>query len=510
MKKWLSLKNISIFSVISPFLLISAFFGAGCDDNNRILDPTQTGRFRPVPAVNVILDTLGVEDEIPPTWADAEDPMPEDSVYQQGNYTFSTGDAIRIVIFELLQEGVTFTNDYIVDESGRISVPQVGVVEVGGLTERQVEEELYNILKPDILINPFVTATMISSQRRTFSIEGAGIRAAGGRFSIPRSDFRLLDAIAQAGGIAQFNVEMVYVSRTGSGYGYRTKNIGLSKMEQPENFTPQQQMLKMAVPNPAGQNTSDEKRPLITGSELANEIELFKKDNKNNADSLDLLSQISALQTKPADENDVEWVFKDGKFVTVGKGQKEKIEQTPLQPEQLITRQLQTAENKSRLIRIPVNKLVTGDPMYNIVIREGDVIHVPVDLVGEFWVSGNVNNKSGAFDITGRPLTIKMAITAAGGLSSLAWPKHCEITRRIGKDKEETVMVDFDKISRGEQPDFFIKPNDLINVGTHPTSQWREALRGAFRATYGFAFIYDRNFSNREFGFQHPLGPFGL
>ena len=56
-------------------------------------------------------------------------------------------------------------------------------------------------------------------------------------------------------------------------------------------------------------------------------------------------------------------------------------------------------------------------------------------------------------------------------------------------------MVDLDKIASGEQPDFFIKPNDLINVGTHPTSRWRAVLRNAFRATYGFGFVYDRNFA---------------
>jgi hypothetical protein len=59
-------------------------------------------------------------------------------------------------------------------------------------------------------------------------------------------------------------------------------------------------------------------------------------------------------------------------------------------------------------------------------------------------------------------------------------------------------MVDLDKIAKGQQPDFFIKPNDLINVGTHPTSRWRAALRNAFRANYGFSFVYDRNFANDD------------
>ena len=72
-------------------------------------------------------------------------------------------------------------------------------------------------------------------------------------------------------------------------------------------------------------------------------------------------------------------------------------------------------------------------------------------------------------------------------------------------DKEETVLVDLDKIAAGEEPDFFIKPNDLVNVGTHPTSRWRAVLRNAFRATYGFGFLYDRNFADRDYGTSRPL-----
>ena len=162
-----------------------------------------------------------------------------------------------------------------------------------------------------------------------------------------------------------------------------------------------------------------------------------------------------------------------------------------------------------RVIRIPADKLLSGDPRYNIVIRPGDNIHVPVDIIGEFCIMGNVNSQ-GFINITGRPMTLKMAIAAAGGLGPLAWPKRCEVVRRIAKKREEIVMVDLDKIAMGEQPDFFIKPNDLINVGTHPTARWRAVLRNAFRATYGFGFIYDRNFADRDYGTGRPFDLLGF
>jgi protein involved in polysaccharide export with SLBB domain len=138
-------------------------------------------------------------------------------------------------------------------------------------------------------------------------------------------------------------------------------------------------------------------------------------------------------------------------------------------------------------------------------IRPGDSIHVPVDVTGEYFIYGNTNYQ-GIVPMDGRPVTLKMAVAAAGGLGPLAWPRRCEVTRRIGRDKEETVMVDLDKITSGEQPDFFIKPLDLINVGTHPTAMWRAVLRNAFRATYGFGFLYDRNFVSRDYA-ANPTPP---
>jgi hypothetical protein len=198
----------------------------------------------------------------------------------------------------------------------------------------------------------------------------------------------------------------------------------------------------------------------------------------------------------------IEWIMRDGQWVPVLKGRPETTRPPteaepgalPLEDEKLPMEREWEEAIQTRLLEIPTDKLLAGDPRYNIVVKPGDAIHVPVDVIGEFCIMGNVN-RSGYINMTGRPMTLKMAIAAAGGLGPLAWPKHCEVVRRIGKRKEEIVMVDLDKIARGEQPDFFIKPNDLINVGTHPTSRWRAILRNAFRATYGFGFVYDRNFA---------------
>ena len=134
-----------------------------------------------------------------------------------------------------------------------------------------------------------------------------------------------------------------------------------------------------------------------------------------------------------------------------------------------------------------------------IYLDKADNLKVPADVIGEFTVMGNVN-RVGYLPLQGRPMTLKQAIAAAGGLNALAYPKKVEVIRRIGENREVTVMVDLDKIAKGLQPDFFIKQHDLINVGTHGSSRFLAVLRNAFRATYGFGFIYDRNLAVEDYG----------
>ena len=185
---------------------------AGC--NNKILDPSQIGRFRPTPAVNVILNSLGVAEEAAVAWENAQEPQPSDIVAVKADYALRPGDLVRISIYELFQEGVPAVNDYIVSETGKVSVPDVGVIQAAGLTERQLEEQIKQILSPGVLRNPSVTVTLLDSQQRTFSILGNAV-ARPSRYLIPRYDFRLADALATAGAQMQFNVSNVYVSRKG-------------------------------------------------------------------------------------------------------------------------------------------------------------------------------------------------------------------------------------------------------------------------------------------------------
>jgi len=500
----------------------------GCSKDH--LDPTQIGRFRPSPAVNVILDTLGVSEETASAYEGVEDPTPADVIVREQDYAFSSGDVIRISIFELLQESQPYVDDFIVTESGNISIPEIGQLQAGGLTETQLEEEIRKSLSPGILKNPSVTVSLQNSLSRTFTVIGDGI-ATPGRYPIPRYDFRLTDAIAVAGSARQFNVSYIYVSRKITGNEQSEDElgggdeIGLRPVDADGNTgvsgdvnAADKDLLEVIEPSftKAGRTGS-----IMASAEMVNENELETLASPDGvAPKQEPALKVSNEIPQPAQsQSGVEWVFKDGKWTPV-EVDGQTVDSLPQIPQEQQSakaepsgktpspnygwKDIQSGGTQTRVIRIPKDKLFGGDPRYNIVIKPQDTIAAQLDIVGEFYVLGNVNNQ-GIINITGRPMTLKMAIAAAGGLGQLAWPKKCEVVRRTGEKKEEIVMVDLEKIANGTQPDFFIKPNDVINVGTHGLSRYMYVLRNAFRATYGFGFIYDRNFGTRHMGFDNPL-----
>ncbi len=519
---------------LALLLFLTCCIGCSTDP----LDPTDVGRFRPVPVVNVILDSLGVVDEPADAFASAEDPLPSDVLHSTEDYVFAPGDTIRISIFELRQQNMLAVDHYTVTETGRISIPDVGIVHAVGLTEPELESEIRDVLMPDILTNPSVTVLLVRSERLIFSISGNGVHRSS-RYEIPRgSDFRLLDALALAGGVAQFNVSNVYITRDVKGTESELSDLNvvmpskraMSPVEQsseflipdiddmdlvpidPDHSSPEEEILKVISPYHAKHLRASD--VVMTSSELATRDELMNiaapeglSFGTASSDSSVEGSSVSepALDTV---ESQIEWIHEDGKWKPLVVGGKSLSEPSvknvspdrrrPVAKAKSIDSydwdEIGSGGQESRTIKIPKDRLYGGDERYNVVIKPGDVITVPEDIVGEFYVDGHTNSK-GAILLTGRPITLKQAIATAGGLGSLAWPKKVEVVRRIGRNKEVIVLVDLEKIANGTQPDFFIKPNDLIRVGTHGTSRFLAVLRNAFRATYGFGFIYDRNFA---------------
>ncbi len=148
---------------------------------------------------------------------------------------------------------------------------------------------------------------------------------------------------------------------------------------------------------------------------------------------------------------------------------------------------------EGRIIVIDLAKLNAGDPRMNIVVHDNDVINVPMLEQGEFYVMGEVQ-RPGVYSLTGRKVTIKMAIAAAGNLGEMAWPKNAVLIRRLGDQQEQMIPINVADIFEGKKADIYLKANNVVAVGSNAASPFLAVIRNAFRLTYGFGFIYDRNF----------------
>ena len=135
-----------------------------------------------------------------------------------------------------------------------------------------------------------------------------------------------------------------------------------------------------------------------------------------------------------------------------------------------------------------------GDLRYNIVIRPDDLILVRPPVIGEYYMGGHVA-RVGVYSLTARKISLTQAVISAGMLDQLAIPGRAQIIRRIGSDHNCFVRVDLEKIFAGELPDIYLKPDDQVLVGTNAIAPFLAAMRGGYRFTYGFGFIYDRNFA---------------
>lgn len=109
------------------------------------------------------------------------------------DYILSSGDEIQIVVYD----EPDLTTKVKIDNSGIISFPFIGDIEVTGLSTKQVEIKIRKGLLGDYLIDPQVDVSIV--MHRPFFIHGQVKRPGGYPY---QSDLTLDKAIAIAGGLA--------------------------------------------------------------------------------------------------------------------------------------------------------------------------------------------------------------------------------------------------------------------------------------------------------------------
>ena len=476
-----------------PLALLIAMLLCGCSGWAPTDPAGALGRWKPKPVQQRILQTLtAAEESEHEEFANAEDPTPEDLQLQPEDYTIGSGDTIDIQIFELLAPDTPYQERVQVDDLGFITIQHVGQVKAAGLTSVQLTEQIKEVLYPNILKDPRVGVTAIGRTHRTYAIMGAVREPL--RYFIDKPNYRLLDALAQAQDIVQTNIPYIYVIRQQAAEVSTTAERveQARRMEEPILAEP----AKVGPPEISPEEQLEELLKAIPGKTVP-------QGNQSDSGVVHF--------------SEVGWTRGSGRFSAQKIRNREKTEHRKLAESKPMTSQKEQQQAKGRgfywppskpaqrlpfagrVIRVPLDALRAGNANYNILIRNDDVIHVPLTEAGFYYMMGNIN-RPGTYQIGVIPVTLTRAIAAAGSIGPLAEPSKVDITRRIGNHKQEIVQVDLAKIFAGLQPDYYIKADDIINVGTSPVSPWLAVIRNGFRATYGFGFVYDRNYADRDFG----------
>jgi protein involved in polysaccharide export with SLBB domain len=455
----------------------------GC---KSLADQSELVRHESDKLVVPILSSIDPIDEADVEFAGAQDVRAGDLEPIVTDYVIGPNDLITVTVEDPLAQGIQTVRTVRVSETGTLTLPQLpNAVRASGLTERELQAAVAQAYKDaQQILNAQVTAQVVEARGRTFSITGAIGRP--GQYVILKSDFRLLDALVQAGDTTA-PIDTAYVLRK-------------LRSEQPStrpangtDATTRPAVDPLAPPPGGAQGNAADPQPVLA-----------------------VQAADTATGTSGQPAADDRYIFIDGKAVPLRGGQPATQPvgagaEGPLDPLDPRARTAEppaddfqfgdalVADQNQRVIRVPLRQLRSGDFRYNIVIRPDDMIIIPLPESGFYYMGGHVAS-GGVFSLTGiQKVTLKQAIVATRMLDPLAVPWKTDIIRRLGNsDREIYVRVDLNKIFDGRQPDFYLKPNDTILVGTDFWPPYLAALRGAFRFSYGLGFIYDRNFAPQQ------------
>ncbi|HVT91120.1 MAG TPA: polysaccharide biosynthesis/export family protein [Tepidisphaeraceae bacterium] len=470
---------LTVAGGVLSVLLLS--FGTGCETQSYF-DPTEMGRFGKTPIVVPILKNLdtGIE-ETDERFVNATEVRDSDLIVNKDDYTIGANDLIQVSITDLVAPGVETLKQMRVTQSGVISLPLIEQVKAAGLTESQLEQAISQAYRDKNLIqNAQVSVVTIEARNRIFTISGAVNQMS--QYALIDPNTRLLDALVLARDVTSpLGIEYVYVIRQKS-------------QDTVEGAAP------IAVPaaNPATQPAPDILAPRSDISPATGSPKLMTQE------------QPAAQTSQPASGAEGRIIIVDDKPMQIQSGQPmagsapTAVAPAPVAP---VT---ETASNFAfnepqepsdvRIIRIPLEPLTKrGQLKYNIVIRPQDFIIVPQPVIGEYYIGGHTS-RPGVYSLTARDITLRESIIAAGGLDQLAIPQRTEIVRKIGRFKTVYSRVDLAKVFAGEEPDILLKPDDQVMVGTNALAPFLQNFRNGFRLTYGFGFIYDRNYAGRSGG----------
>jgi polysaccharide biosynthesis/export protein len=469
----------------------------GC--KNGFIDPGEMGRYQkslPIPILRVL--DAGI-DEPDPKWRNVSQVTAEDMQPTPGDYVLGRNDYVAILITDLVAPNVESVVQKRISESGMVSLPLIGQIQAAGLTEAQLESAVNQAYKDRGLIqNATVSVSVLEARNRTYTITGAVGNP--GEYQILSSDFRLINALNYARNVTSTGIDYVYIIRKQQQPGAGAGGAGTGPTTRPNTdvLMPRgsaNHNMEGAVAQGSTEASTSSRRVSMLTQPMDTPTATAPATQPGDPEGRIITIEGRPITDQPAPETSTTPAPTPGMDTSTPDAPAPPVTPTDYRAAGTFQFEPPPEPTDVRVIRVPLEALIThGDLRYNIVIRPGDMIIVPNPVIGEYYMGGHVA-RVGVYSLTARKITLKMAVISAGMLDQVAIPQRTQIVRRLeGQDREFYAVVDLAKIFAGEAPDIYLKPDDQVMVGTNFVAPFIAAVRNGFRITYGFGFLYDRNY----------------
>ena len=146
----------------------------------------------------------------------AQQPAPAKE--QRSEYVLGSGDVVRVTVFQ----NPDLTLETRLSETGQISYPLLGQINLGGMSVAQAERRIADGLRSGNFVRqPQVNILVVQVRGNQVSVLGNVNRP--GRYPLELADTRLTDVLAAAGGISQGGSDIVTIVGSRNGRPFRTE-----------------------------------------------------------------------------------------------------------------------------------------------------------------------------------------------------------------------------------------------------------------------------------------------
>ena len=144
--------------------------------------------------------------------------QPAPPAQQRSEYVLGAGDVIRITVFQ----NPDLTLETRLSETGQVSYPLLGPINLGGMSVAQAEKRVADGLRSGNFVKqPQVSVLVVQVRGNQVSVLGNVNRP--GRYPLELADTRLTDILAAAGGVSQGGADIVTVVGSRNGKPFRSE-----------------------------------------------------------------------------------------------------------------------------------------------------------------------------------------------------------------------------------------------------------------------------------------------